>query len=167
MGTALRRPLLGVLAVALLGWSLRACGSAGGDEGGLAGYGTDAYGSVGTTVTGATPTARASARSGYGYALPAPTATPVAGATVETPAVVRVRIVEFRFEPAEVVVAPGTTVEWENGSATTHTVAAKDGAFTSELLAPGDRFRATFQTTGTVEYWCTLHLEMVGRVIVR
>jgi len=80
---------------------------------------------------------------------------------------VEIRIVNFDFEPAEVTVPLGTTVIWRNVSPTTHTVTAKDGAFDSGLLESGKHYEVTLTQPGTYEYWCTLHPEMVGRVIVR
>jgi len=104
-----------------------------------------------------------SERSGYGPVLAGtPTVAPRAG-----PTTIEVRVVNFGFEPAELTVAPGTTVIWRNDSPTTHTVTAKNGAFDSGLLESGQTFSFTFREPGTYEYWCTLHPEMVGRIIVR
>lgn len=87
--------------------------------------------------------------------------------TVTSTGTVEIRIVNFDFEPAEVTVPLGTTVIWRNVSPTTHTVTAKDGAFDSGLLEGGKDYSVTLTQPGTYEYWCTLHPEMVGRVIVR
>lgn len=122
--------------------------------------GADAYGPVRATLPAspvATPTVEVSRERSAGSE---PTAT-VAGGTVE------IRVVNFGFEPAEVAVAVGTTVVWRNDSPTTHTVTAKEGAFDSGLLQSGERFAVELTRPGVFAYWCTLHPEMVGTVIVR
>lgn len=99
--------------------------------------------------------------------LPSETPTvPVAQSTA-TATTVEIRVVNFGFEHAEVTVPVGTTLVWRNVSPTTHTVTAKDGAFDSGLLEGGKDYSVTLTQPGTYEYWCTLHPEMVGRVIVR
>ncbi len=100
-----------------------------------------------------------------------PTSTPAvsqtAGVSPTVPAVVEVRVVNFAFEPAEVTVTVGTTVVWRNVSPTTHTATAKDGSFDSGLLEGGQTYQFRFAQPGTYEYWCTLHPEMVGTIVVR
>jgi plastocyanin len=39
-------------------------------------------------------------------------------------------------------------------------------AFDSGIMETGDTFRYTFQESGTFEYYCTVHPNMVGKVIV-
>ena len=107
------------------------------------------------------PEARPSAVVG---AEPTSTSVPV---TASPSLSVEIRVVNFGFEPAEITVAPGTTIVWRNDSPTTHTVTAKNGAFDSGLLEGGKDYSVTLTQPGTYEYWCTLHPEMVGRVIVR
>lgn len=134
---------------------------------------TDAYG--GPYETGAAPASPVDSPSSSAMmtapaALPSPpsetpsvsVAKPTATATT-----VEIRIVNFDFVPAEVTVPAGTTLVWRNVSPTTHTVTAKDGAFDSGLLEGGKDYSVTLTQPGTYEYWCTLHPEMVGRVIVR
>ncbi|MCX2727753.1 cupredoxin domain-containing protein [Thermomicrobium sp. 4228-Ro] len=103
-------------------------------------------------------------------AMPSPpdmtASVPVAQQTA-TGTTVEIRVVNFGFEPAEVTVEVGTTVIWRNESPTTHTVTAKDGSFDSGLLEGGTSYSVTLTKPGTYDYWCTLHPEMVGRVIVR
>ncbi|QKT03616.1 hypothetical protein HUS23_07225 [Ectothiorhodospiraceae bacterium 2226] len=89
----------------------------------------------------------------------------------------------FGFDPEEVVVPRGATVEWRNRSFFTHTVTAdparvKDpvhaqlpaGAepFHSGRLRAGSVFRHTFEVPGTYEYVCLPHegRGMRGRVRV-
>ena len=79
------------------------------------------------------------------------------------------------FTPAVYNVTAGTTVLFRNTGELMHTVTAADGAFDSGPLYPGDEFRWTFATPGTVPYYCKPHASqgaggtwqgMVGRVVV-
>lgn len=88
----------------------------------------------------------------------------------ETPveAVTDVRIENFAFAPANIVVDVGTTVTWTNDDIVPHTVTSDDGGeLNSELLNPGDTFSHTFDTPGEYRYHCTPHPNMQGLVTVR
>jgi plastocyanin len=88
----------------------------------------------------------------------------------ETPveAVTDVRIENFAFAPANIVVDVGTTVTWTNDDVVPHTVTSDDGdELDSELLNPGDTFSHTFDTPGEYRYHCTPHPNMQGLVTVR
>ena len=68
------------------------------------------------------------------------------------------------FDPADIVVAPGTTVEWVNEGQNPHKVTADNGLFDSGLLNPGESYQVTFDGSGTVTYHCSP--EMTGSVTV-
>ena len=70
------------------------------------------------------------------------------------------------FDPQNINVSVGDTVEWTNRGTHTHTVTADDGSFDSGDLAPNQTFRQTFQTAGTVPYHCEIHSGMTGTVTV-
>lgn len=74
-----------------------------------------------------------------------------------------------RFEPAEVVVAAGSTVVWLNVGVEPHTVSADDGSFDSPVVNGAESFSFTFETAGAYPYLCTVpdHIDMIGTVIVR
>lgn len=89
-----------------------------------------------------------------------------------------------RFEPAQITVAVGESVEWRNTSSQAHTVTANpelaansahvvvpQGAapFHSGEIAPGGRYSYTFDVPGIYYYVCLPHEEMgmVGIVVVR
>ena len=92
--------------------------------------------------------------------------------------VVTVAIYDFYFEPSQLIVEPGTTVQWVNEGTTQHTVLATSpaGAFRSGTLHPGESFTHTFpqrfpkaspdRTTkpGTYEYLCEIHPGMRASV---
>ncbi|MFB6304274.1 MAG: halocyanin domain-containing protein [Haloferacaceae archaeon] len=77
----------------------------------------------------------------------------------------------FAFDPPAVRVDAGTTAVWEwTGNGGQHNVVAESGAdFESELTdAAGHTFSYTFESTGTVLYYCQPHrsLGMKGAVVV-
>ena len=76
-------------------------------------------------------------------------------------------IKEFKFRPAALTVAPGTTVTWVNHDEETHTVTSATGAFTSEALEHELTFTHTFTTPGTYTYACALHPLMRATVVVQ
>jgi plastocyanin len=78
----------------------------------------------------------------------------------------RVSIDNFAFAPAELKVAPGTTVIWTNHDDIPHTVTSTDGAFKSHALDTDDSFSFTFERAGSYRYFCSLHPHMVGTIKV-
>ena len=85
------------------------------------------------------------------------------------------------FEPAEVHVPAGTTVEWVNDNPITHTVTSgayevgadglrtaeePDGTFDGDLAAQGDTFTHTFAEPGTYTYFCSIHKGMNATLVV-
>jgi plastocyanin len=81
--------------------------------------------------------------------------------------VVEVHIDNFAFSPAEVTVAPGTTVRWTNRDDIPHIVAEKERSFRSKAMDTDESFSRTFTSEGAVDYFCTLHPHMTGRIIVK
>jgi nitrite reductase (NO-forming) len=77
------------------------------------------------------------------------------------------------FVPDILTVSKGTTVTWTNRDSTLHTVtsgSAESGnsgtEFDSSYLAAGKTFQHQFSTSGTFDYYCTLHPYMKGKVVV-
>ena len=94
------------------------------------------------------------------------------GATVspsadEAAAQPAVRIDNFSYTPSTLVVTPGTTVTWTNADDDVHTVVDKDRKFKSAALDTNDTFAQTFSAAGEYEYFCSLHPQMTGKVIVK
>jgi plastocyanin len=79
---------------------------------------------------------------------------------------VKVYIDNFTFAPAELTVAPGTTVVWTNHDDIPHTVTSSNGAFKSHALDTDDSFSFIFEKAGSYRYFCSLHPHMVGTVKV-
>ena len=88
---------------------------------------------------------------------------PAAGAQGQT---MTVSIEDFFFSPANMTVAPGTTVTWVNNGQAPHTSTADDGTWDSGTLQPGKSFSFTFNQAGTYTYHCTIHPNMTGTITV-
>lgn len=78
-----------------------------------------------------------------------------------------VTIDNFTFTAPELTVAVGTTVKWVNHDDIPHTVVDKNKAFRSKALDTDDSFSFTFANAGTFNYFCGLHPQMVGKIIVK
>ncbi len=121
----------------------------------LAGCGPAAASGASTTAAGAPQTPSAAPAPS-----PAPTAVPTPVATQS------VVIQDFAFSPATIVVRAGSTVTWTNQDVEQHTVTARDHSFSSDAVESGKTFQWTFARAGTFEYFCQIHPNMVGHVIV-
>jgi len=79
---------------------------------------------------------------------------------------------QIYFEPADLQVSPGTTVQWTNKDNTAHTVTSgtsqdgPNGVFDSGMIMAGDSFEHTFTSEGTENYYCVVHPWMTGTVEV-
>jgi plastocyanin len=78
-----------------------------------------------------------------------------------------VAITGFAFRPAEITVRAGQAVTWTNEDPAEHTVTEHDNGFTSRTLGRDGRFRIAFDRPGTYRYFCALHPEMKGTVVVK
>lgn len=96
----------------------------------------------------------------------------LAAGTGAEPAAVVEMTSQLAFEPGEVRIAAGETVEWRNTSVLVHTVTADperaarprsvslpEGAepFHSGRLRPEETYRHTFDAPGTWRYFCVPH----------
>jgi plastocyanin len=82
-----------------------------------------------------------------------------------------VTIADSRFQPREITISTGTTVEWTQTGSLPHTVTADDGAFDSGTLQRGDTFQHTFDELGRYPYHCEIHgaaggIGMAGVIVV-
>jgi plastocyanin len=79
-----------------------------------------------------------------------------------------VTIDNFTFAPKELTVPVGTTVKWTNRDDIPHTVVeAGSRIFRSKALDTDDTFSYTFGSAGTFTYFCSLHPQMTGKIIVK
>jgi plastocyanin len=73
----------------------------------------------------------------------------------------------FVFTPKQLTVKPGTTVTWTNKDDIPHGIAWTKNVFTrSQALDTDDSYTLTFTTPGTYQYFCYLHPNMVGSIVV-
>ncbi|MBI3652392.1 MAG: DUF420 domain-containing protein [Acidobacteria bacterium] len=102
----------------------------------------------------------------FWYIRTAPVKQPVIIAPNYKPAdaKVTVKISNFQFEPKELTIKVGTTVEWTDESGR-HTVEADDNSFKSEVLQAGGKFEQKFDTPGSVPYFCGLHGDKGGKMM--
>jgi plastocyanin len=133
---------------------------------------TPARPSSAATAIVATPTVAPAASTAT--ALPGtPQSSPGAStATTPTPApaapqTVQVRIIDFAFDPPTVTIPVGSTVVWTNVGPTIHTATSRQGVWDSKILEKNGEFRFTFDKPGDYDYWCSVHPDMLGKVIVR
>ncbi len=80
-----------------------------------------------------------------------------------------VNIDNFTFSGGEITVAPGTKVTWANRDDIPHTVtdAGTPRGFKSPALDTGETFSHVFTAPGTYHYFCSLHPQMQGTVVVK
>jgi plastocyanin len=82
-----------------------------------------------------------------------------------------VEAVDIAFAPTSVAVPVGATVTWTNQDVVGHTVTSgapgdPDGLFDEPLGAEGDTATVTFEEPGTYGYFCEVHPNMTGEVVV-
>ena len=77
------------------------------------------------------------------------------------------------YAPPEVHVAAGSSIKWTNDDSAIHTVTqgkpsegANSTGFNSGPIQPGGTFVHFFDESGTVDYFCSIHPYMIGKVIV-
>ena len=73
---------------------------------------------------------------------------------------------EYTFNPARARVAPGAVVTFVNTGKAPHTIAARDGSWTTGPIKPGDSARVTLAKAGEYEYVCADHLWSMGQIVV-
>jgi plastocyanin len=75
-----------------------------------------------------------------------------------------VKIQNFAFKPKTLTVAVGTKVTFTNFDSTGHNVTFS--GFGSHTLGTGQAYSHKFTTAGTFKYYCSLHPDMTGKIVV-
>jgi plastocyanin len=89
-----------------------------------------------------------------------PAAAPVATDQVDLPR-------SYKFVPADITVALGTTVTWTNSDQFTHSVRLVDDGGDVLVIKPGESVSYTFEQPGLRHYDCSFHPhDMKGTVLV-
>jgi plastocyanin len=108
------------------------------------------------TGTGGGGTATATAT----QVVPSPTAL---GCGIDT---YDVSIVDFDYQPMNMLIRMGSTIRWTNNGQVAHTTTSDTGVWDSGVLNPGEQFAITFNTGTVFEYHCTIHPNMTGTIVV-
>jgi plastocyanin len=77
-----------------------------------------------------------------------------------------VSIVDRVYRPATIEVGVGATVSFVNNDDRAHTVTATDRSWDSGIFDTGGSYRRTFDAPGTFPYFCIIHPDMRGEVLV-
>jgi plastocyanin len=78
---------------------------------------------------------------------------------------VTVTIKGFKFKPGTIDIGKGDRVVWVNRDGVKHD-ATRGGSFTTGKIKPGAAVAVRFGAKGTYRYHCTLHPEMIGKIVV-
>ena len=79
--------------------------------------------------------------------------------------VVEIKISDLAFIPASVTVHTGDRISWLNDDFLDHTVTDNDNGF-DEQIAAGKTLIMTMSKSGSISYYCRVHPNMTGQVIV-
>jgi plastocyanin len=79
----------------------------------------------------------------------------------------RVVVKNFMFQPTSLTVKVGSTVTWTNMDEEPHTVVSSSGLFRSNGLDTKDSFSYKFDKAGTYTFVCSIHPQMVGKIVVQ
>jgi plastocyanin len=88
--------------------------------------------------------------------------------TIAAPRSVTVEIVDGQFDPRRIEVAVGGSVTWVNDDQTEHMIAfTAPNVIGSPLIGKAGSYTRSFDAPGQYRYYCTIHNEMKGEVVVR
>jgi plastocyanin len=78
---------------------------------------------------------------------------------------VTIAMKDIKFVPEQATAKVGQEICWRNDDTVDHDAVAESGAdFKSDLFGNGETFTATVDKAGTVEYVCTVHPSMTGKL---
>jgi plastocyanin len=82
---------------------------------------------------------------------------------------VNVHVFEYGFEPSRVVIKTGQSIVWRNIGKELHNIAprTRSGEAVWKAAQARGTTRHLFTKTGIYPYFCTLHTQMHGWVVVR
>ena len=79
----------------------------------------------------------------------------------------KIAIENIQFNPTDVTIKLGETLEWENKDIVPHTVTADDGSFDSKTIDPGKTWSYKPKKKGTFSYKCNFHPNMLAKFSVK
>ena len=74
---------------------------------------------------------------------------------------------EHRFNPVRALITAGVSVRFRNNGDISHTIAARDGSWTTETVEPGMEVTVNLDGRGTFLYHCTEHPWAIGEMTVQ
>ena len=78
-----------------------------------------------------------------------------------------IEMVDIKFDPEEATAAVGQEICWVNEETIEHNaVDEQGGTFKSELFGKGKTFTTTIDEPGTIDYVCTVHPGMTGKLTI-
>ncbi len=84
-----------------------------------------------------------------------------------SPMTVNINISGFAFDPPDLTINVGDTVQWTNNDGTTHSTTSNNGVWDSGLFGMGQTFSFTFNSPGSFPYHCVRHLSMTATITVQ
>jgi plastocyanin len=87
---------------------------------------------------------------------------PVTGKT-EGPNIINIK--DFAFDPEALIIQAGTIVTWTNRDSAAHNVSSDN--FVSPDIAQDESYSFRFESPGIYDYYCEIHPDMKGRIIVK
>lgn len=125
---------------------------------------------AGTSGACGTPDASPAASTPATMATPegTPSADPCATPGGDASGAVEVNIVNYTYDPDPVEIPTGGTITWTNQDTVPHTSTGRDkDVLQTGTLQQGDSASVTFDTAGTIEYYCEFHANMKGTIVVQ
>ena len=116
-----------------------------------------------TVITSPNTTANPPATSGIFTPTPSPVTTPPVGANLKAV----VTSIGDVFVPGSLTVTVNTTVTWINKDSDVHTIKEVTGLFSGVLPIDPGQFSYQFTKVGTYNYYCDIHTDMTGVIIVK
>jgi plastocyanin len=78
-----------------------------------------------------------------------------------------IAIKNFAFDPQTMTVKAGSIVRWENRDPVPHRIMFTDKTESgSDALSPSQSYSKKFDRAGRFSYYCTIHPDMTGTIIV-
>lgn len=78
-----------------------------------------------------------------------------------------VTIANSAFDPANLTVKVGAKVTWKNDDSVSHQVSSTDGKFIGPVMKPGSSWSTKMPQAGTFQYFCSIHTNMRGAIVVK
>jgi plastocyanin len=79
---------------------------------------------------------------------------------------IQITMDKLTFSPAEITVKVGDTIEWINRDILAHTATARSGEWNVKIAAKKTE-RLIVSKAGAVDYYCTYHPNMTGRILIK